>query len=529
MQRSKENAKFVTPAGAALLEGYTRLPKTVQGTLSPSEGGLSPTRTDTATSDIATFRSLLPVLKGGLRTISVDNFTLLSTDGSLTGENNYSGTAVRGPKQLSGVFIAVQGSSPPRLVGTAICSEAINGHAAGTPMLVSFLTSEDRGTPPIPFGSQTVFMPLAPLSSYCEWIWAGILPRALIVCPNGAFLLESRHPRRTQEELHQNRAVLDNLVRRLSIVIDARQQHISSEGGTGFLCRGASNVLVVLDTMSDLHLVDALCRNLGTGPFHDSNVTVESASTFAISKGLLDVSSKRLASVSLSQVERAASTVFGGRKISVENQPLVEWNSSPVTVVAKIKIAVPGSTSSSVGGLGGGASSATDQKNRHVSLDIRDAVHGGHVSLRIVGVMAGGRDMTDLKPGEAPRAREIQAEKIIDTEIRKTISEGPQTGWKSQRELDEVSNKLGEAIRSQLSSAGIYVSEPKVILELRQEKSSVGRETRTPAGVPAVIPAYSTNVLSPRLGVILGILPSLGSTVRFVGWKTAESNGIPLY
>lgn len=499
---------FVTPAGAALLENYTRLPKTVQGALSPSGNGLSPTRTDTATSDVATFRALIPHLKGGYRTIDVSNFTLLSVDGTL----GNAGKPVKGPKPLSGVFVPVKDSVPPRLVGTAISSQVVEGHPAGTPMLVSFLASDDHSTASIPFGSQTPLMPLAPVSSYLQWIMGGLLKRALIACPNGAFLLEHRPPRRSETELQRNREILDNVVRRMSIVVDARRHHASAEGGTGLLCRGASTVLVVLDGVMDLPSLNAFCRNLGTGPYgkHGEVATLETGGTFAVSSGILDVDSSPGPTVA--KVRKAASSAFTDHQVTVEVQPLSEWKSSPLTIVAKIKVLPSSSTT---------MNSAITPLEAHMSL------HAGRLDLKVTGGIS--LDGIRLpKPGETPRAVEKQVERIIESETKKVISGGPSDGWNNQHELDAISSKLADAIRGQVAAAEVYTSEPKVVMELRQERTPAGRETRMPSGTPAIIPAYAVSAMAPRLAVVLGVLPSLGSTVRFFSWQTAEHNGIPL-
>jgi hypothetical protein len=516
---SQNKSNFVTPIGALLLESYTRLPKTVQGTLSHSLGGLSPTRTDIASIDAATFRALISQLKG-LRTTTVSDFTIL--DGIY---DNY-GKSVKGsPTILQGVFIPVKGDAPPRLIGTAISPHNIEGHQAFTPVLVSFLASNEQqgsydqsgSTLQMLFGTQTHLMPLAPVSSYLMWIIGGIIKRAVIACPNGVFLLEHIPPLKSDSERQKNQEILDNVVQQISIVVDARQKHkASSEGGTGLLCRGASTVLVVLDSIDDIQSLNDFCANLGTGPY-ETTLIENGDGAFSMSSGLLNVNNSE--GPSLAQVKKAANSAFSNRQVKIEVQSLSNWKSSPIEILARVKI-FPLSNGKVVSG----------RITKISPLDEKQIfLHAGRIGLKITGSVSL-EGMRTLKPGETLGSLEKQVERIVEFKIKEVVMKGPYNGWNDFSELDAISFELADSIRSQLKAGEVYTGELKVIVELKQKRTSplLGEETKMPSGIPVIIPSYAVNALAPRLAVVLGILPSLGSTVRFISWRAAKNNGILL-
>lgn len=506
-------SKSVTPAGAALLEGYTRLPKTIQGTLSPSQGGTAPTRTDSATSDVATFRSLAKRLKGGLRSLIVSKITLLSVDGSMPSQM---GTPIKGPVNLQGVFVPVKGSEPPRLMGTATSlTDIIGGHPPGTPMLVSFFSNDDQSPSAVPFGTQTTLMPLAPVLSYVEWIWSGLLPRALVVCPNGAFLLEQNHRHSSNnkqpanDELERARKAYHNAVYRLNIVVDARKHKLPTDGGTGLLCRAASNVLVVLDGKEDLPSLKIFSSILKK-TYDESRPSLENAGTFVVSASLLDVSDEEHA-VAPAHVRKAIAAAFP--HASIEDQPLTNWNSAPVTITVRVKVRP--------------SAAPSDGTGQNFPLDESLSLHGGKMTVNLKGTVSL-RDLRDPKPGETPHAAQMQVERIVAKETTNILSEGNVDGWKTQAELDAASTKLADKLRMMISTSQAYTSEPKVSTEIVQKKTQIGRLSSMPSGTPAVIPPYAISALQPRLAAVLGILPSLGCSVGFTRWQVAEHNGISI-
>lgn len=487
-------------SSAHTLRTLTRLPKSVDGTVSFGPGGTA-TRLSTSASS-SSVPSGPPV---ALDVAKLKKCTLLSEadfcteGGAETGPVTLQGLFVEGTQRTFAGVALVSGKLPPffqlvRFQQEDLTSPILWSSAADTSSSVRFVT-------------QNGLMPLAPEPAVIEKLWQSTTPPTLlVVCANGLYVL---HPMKKSPSSADALAVYKNLLEEVRFVADARTTS-STDGG--FICRIAPDAVAVLDGVHDSSRAEEVQRLLRTGPYEHIREILPSSTPFTVSASLLEGYSSHLASSSstdFSLLRQALESVFStGVKVTVE--PLVLWQTPPVAVDVSVVVTAlspldPGS-----------------EEPVHFSEKI--LLHGGQLGVALRGSRPTVRPM---RVGEEPGSTEKHFQRLLNKTVQEWFSKLP-LGAPSQEALNVATQKAGADLRETLSAAGLFAVPVQVKISAKQLRTQ-GERVALPSGLECTMPRYSTaDPPSARLSALLGAMPSLGVGASFVNWKKAEASGVPL-
>ena len=389
-----------------------------------------------------------------------------------------SGRSVEGLATLQGAF-ASRGSATVGVVGNDLVAFSAQDVSSGCPQ-----------TPhAIPYGVQTNLMPLAPIASYASSIWDGSIPRAIVACANGVFVLQ-----KAVASIEDPASILENLLD-VDFVVDSRPK--GSRGGA--ICRLSKNVIAVLSSRDDFPSAAIVQRSIGAGPFKDFDEILHTAGPFVISASVLDVSSETTDSVAL---RRAAPSM--GPDTRVLEQPLKSWQTPPLMLHAVVHIYPAGND------LG-------------PSEPIADKflLHGGAVGVSTTGTHS---PLRGPLPGEIPGDLEKQLERIITNVLQEHLGKLP-SGAQAQELLDASTKRTAETLRERVDASSLLPTPSAIRMAVYQQRTR-GRPVKLPSGLSCLVPEYALDVHEPRLGVVLGTLPALGAATTFTPWTSAEVTGV---
>jgi hypothetical protein len=470
-----DGARVVHPTGVTLLEGLTKLAKSVQGILETSDDG-SITRFSTSSNPGGKIIAL--PLSSGSRCVK----RYMVIDGNdLMGE----GQIVNGIAHLKGSFVK-NGSKTIGIVGENLISFESSDTSEDCP---HSLTSHT-----IPYGVQTSLMPLAPVVEYASSVWSGQIKRAIVACVNGVFVLQTAT---ASVDPSIASAVLENLLA-LKYVIDARDD--GTKGGV--ICRISTNAVAVLNSREMIGDVINVQKKLGVSVYKDIEKILLTTGNFVISASILDISSE----VETDSTDLKRASLVLGSSTKVLEQPLSSWQTPPLTLKVLIHVS---------------ASAVSKTYYPSESISEKFLLHGGTLGVIVNGSHPA---LRFLKPGESPGELEKQLSRVIIAVLTESIAKLP-GGNRSQDSLDESTKQTAETMRERITASGLLAAPCFVQMSVSQSKSN-GRRLKLPSGLTCIIPDYALDANEPRLALILGALPSLGAVATFTKWSTAELSGV---
>jgi hypothetical protein len=484
---------LVSRAIVQALHGYVSLPSPIQGTFERAQEGKSFTLSQFATTEDTTFTGLLEqgrldVGSVCLRRATQLEPTTLAQLATLEGPLTIKGALVRLATGTSYVATARLLSAPPRT------TERVGRTAT---VLLTF-RQEDiaacRDAKPVAFGTQPVHLPLAPVPSYVAALLTGALPRAVVACANGVFVLARRQTSRLPAvagalSLVQNALTADVVVR-------------SGHPASNCLYRVARNAVLFAEHESEHHQARQLQAALGAQQ-EDAAVqpTLVGPNVLASSTlGLLD----RQPQIALEHVQEAVRNCFP--RGSASEEPLVDWQAPRTSLVYQVSIRPAAQPA---------AAEAPDMAPTLVNRQLRA---GGTVGLS---VFIDHATLRDLRPGEAFGSVEAQLKRIV----LDAVQDPPAALL--QADFDRATERMGQVIQAQVTQAGCFSAPVKVHIQVQASRAQ-GEAIRTSLGDETVVPLHSLDVKEPRMAFYLAILHLQGLSATFTPWKLAKRSGLLL-
>lgn len=473
-------ASFRTPTrkimlcreATAALKAYTTLPQPIQGLL------VRDAEKDFQLSSIITNDSTLDRL---LSKIDTDTFCLSRLRvlrsrsellGTVDGAFVVRGRAVSLGEEIVAVATVVSGTVPDELRSPS-----------GTYFLALHPTDIVRCTQPqqIAFGTNPTTAALVPGLNYISAVFTRRVSHVVVACANGLFSL-----RGLSKESILGADEAERCLRNLA----GCEYMIHTAEAPAAIYRVADDCLLVGPEGFDDQL-QQLQRTLKL-PTQEKRPDLVSSVPFILSGSLLTTGSERISSL-----EDLRAALPAGADVKREN--LVDWWRTPSTFTLSIVIfSVEGQDTPKVL-----SQTSKDAQGHELRLDLK------FVTLR------------DLRPGETEATLRSQLASIVSEAAKRILKLTQQ-----QSELDALTEKLGNALESDLNASQLFQDKVFVKIVLKHDEAT-GTSVVLPSGDRAILPTYGVNPASPRLASYLGVFASLGLQGSFKDWKSAK-NGMLL-
>ena len=494
------------------------------------------------------------------------------------------GTQVHGAFQVQGSFVRTRGGvagdndDVASLLGTG---RILRGQELIPPglrasdgvYLLFFSAAKTRAcmsTDLVAFGTQSVQQPLAPTTRYVRSLCDYSIEKAAIACSNGVYTLSiqdsaaflrrshvyenlmnlqyvctlspaspssKRRGGRSSDNNNDNDNDNDNNLSggRRDTNEDDRHGRDDDEDDAVVrrrtLYRISANALAV-GKRGDATRIEEIQRILRTTA--DARTYLQTGSShFSFTKGIVDFRGKVVARA---KVEEAIKTVCGGddregdQLARIRNEPLLRWLRPTQVLKLAVSVAEVATFRAAAAAAGDSDScSSSSFSERFLALKGKVGVIVSTASAKVRGAL----------PGESATAPTTQLRRVISEAVKGAVraagarqrsSDGGAAAPSSSAPWTPFfgvtfSQSLGDEIRDQLQSSGLYKEQVKVTIETKIVRGS-GKATHLPNGWSALIPDYARRPDSARVAVITEALCHLGIEARFTSWDTASTNGL---